>query len=435
MKIILFKLSVFGFLTFSIAQNICLTNRVTQQNIFVYDKNNPLQSQIACDSAKYGENFDWLGVLKELKFNIWYPKSNVDTFSRRPFIVVIHGGGFTGGNRYQKDSICLSLACKGMVAAAIDYRKGKQNGNAQSGYNAQYRAFQDALASLRYFRHHYATYKIDTTAMFIAGSSAGGITALHAAFMSQTEADSDPEYQNCHYNQQLGHLDSATCSYYLKPRIRGVINMWGGITDTAYIGFSDKKPVLLIHGEKDQSVSINTFQMAGTYYGSRPISFRLKNLGECYRFLVDKNGGHGGYGNPNSPLPKEEWKARQIACFVRDVLCNACPLNAQEDTLLSSPVCNTVSMLNNNLADDKHEYFSFLSISSKEVRIISSLNLNEEIRSMDVLSIEGKKLNFETVNNSDHSVILIFKESIENKLLILDLKTKSGKKYIKKFKG
>jgi len=52
---------------------------------------------------------------------------------------------------------------------------------------ASCRAIQDSRAAIRYFKHHSLTYDIDTTQMFLIGSSSGGIIALQAAFMDGNE--------------------------------------------------------------------------------------------------------------------------------------------------------------------------------------------------------------------------------------------------------
>ncbi len=42
--------------------------------------------------------------------------------SLRPGVILIHGGGWTGGNKSTNDGFCSSLASQGFVAATIDYR-------------------------------------------------------------------------------------------------------------------------------------------------------------------------------------------------------------------------------------------------------------------------------------------------------------------------
>src|SRR5258705_12438705 len=59
-----------------------------------------------------------------LKMNVYQPAG--DTFSLRPTLVFIHGGGFSGGTEkdYYADSICSSLARRGYVTISIGYRLG-----------------------------------------------------------------------------------------------------------------------------------------------------------------------------------------------------------------------------------------------------------------------------------------------------------------------
>ena len=59
-----------------------------------------LNTQI--DSLKnvtYGKAIDYMGDSQDLKMDVYFPNTNTDTLEKRPFILLIHGGGFTGGGR------------------------------------------------------------------------------------------------------------------------------------------------------------------------------------------------------------------------------------------------------------------------------------------------------------------------------------------------
>ncbi|MCQ2307587.1 MAG: alpha/beta hydrolase [Bacteroidales bacterium] len=49
---------------------------------------------------------------------------------------------------------------------------------------AGYAAIQDAHAAMRYLVENQSVYGIDTSMMFVGGTSAGATTALHLAFMT-----------------------------------------------------------------------------------------------------------------------------------------------------------------------------------------------------------------------------------------------------------
>ena len=85
-NIALFTIS---FLTFSIvnAQN-CDSMRFTEMPVFT---NIEVDSTI---NVVYGTAVNWLGISEDLQSNIYYPKFDLDTLEKRPFILLLHGGSF-----------------------------------------------------------------------------------------------------------------------------------------------------------------------------------------------------------------------------------------------------------------------------------------------------------------------------------------------------
>ncbi len=335
-KFFLFALStcVLTFPSKLYAQIDCQSSRFTNVNFFT-------EEQIAEDTGiVYGVATDWLGVVDTQKLDIAYPKLTIDTLKRRPFILLIHGGGYHTedefSNRHQWNEQCLMFAQRGFVSATIDYRVGwKDNGsiaddNSKNGPQleptsvfAVYRALQDARAALRFFVANAEVYGIDTNSIFVGGRSAGGDISLWIAFSNQRELDSlISEFipEGCH--NSLGSLDSSTNTIQAHFKIRGVMNMWGPIADTALISREEAFaiPIIMFHGTDDASVPFKKFarpEYAYTRYGSYFIAMRYRNLGACYE-LHTKNGG--GHGEDFS----REYLAEHISKFVKNVLCDSC---------------------------------------------------------------------------------------------------------------
>jgi len=286
-------------------------------------------------SVTYGVAIDWLGVADTQKFNIAYPKLNIDTLQRRPFVMLMHGGGYHTeddfSNKNQWNDLCVLLAKRGFVAATIDYRVGWKDPDDDwnpkgkiepTAVNAVYRAFQDARAALRYFVHNAFVYGIDTNNIFIGGRSAGGDISLHTAFLSQQNIDSLISTIGLDCHKAFGSLDSSTNSLTEKYKIRGVINMWGPIPDTAFIDPSEAQaiPIIMFHGTDDKSVPYKKFcppDYPYTRYGSFFIAQRYKNLGCCYQLHTKIGGGHGeDFDN--------DFLADHISSFLKNVLCSTC---------------------------------------------------------------------------------------------------------------
>ncbi len=166
------------------AQYCTSDKRFTQTPVFT-------DAQIQEDSMVYANALDWQGVNQALKLTVFYPGNSAETLLKRPMIMMIYGGAFTGGNRGQVTAYCTNFAKRGFVAVAIDYRLGKETvtpcADTLSQEKAVYRAQQDAHAAMRYMVANATTYKIDTSWIFAGGYSAGAGTANALVYNSQAE--------------------------------------------------------------------------------------------------------------------------------------------------------------------------------------------------------------------------------------------------------
>lgn len=99
-----------------------------------------------------------------LKLDVFYPKPS--RRSKRPAVLLVHGGGWRSGDRSQHVPMAQQLAAKGYVAVTAEYRL-----STEAPYPA---AVQDLKAAIRWMRAHAATYSIDTARLAVWGFSAGG---------------------------------------------------------------------------------------------------------------------------------------------------------------------------------------------------------------------------------------------------------------------
>ncbi len=183
----------------------------------------------------------------DLLLDIYRPQN--DTLEKHPLVMLIYGGAYYFGS---KDDVkittwCRHLASLGYVVASIDHRLGFFPGKSGIG-RAAYRAVQDAHAAMRFLVSHPEDYGIDTSMIFVGGSSSGAVTALSLAYMTN---ESRPKYaRKGLFRPDLGGID--TCGNALRThfRIRGVAEMWGAISDTALIHGHDVS-ILAFHGDAD----------------------------------------------------------------------------------------------------------------------------------------------------------------------------------------
>lgn len=257
-----------------------------------------------CDSLRYTRQvFNTVTKISQIKFGNADPYGLVtsqdlyldfyepfgDTLTSRPLIVYAFGGGFLIGDKNQPPipAYCEYYAKCGYAVAAIDYRIGFNTVSTESAERAVYRAAQDLRAAVRFLAQRSATYRIDTAAIFLTGSSAGCFSGLHSTYMDESQKPAsttgiflEPD--------DLGCFDCSTNADNNRhmPKPRGIINHWGAIIDTNFIVNTPQKatPVISFHGTNDNAVPYNTgypfsYPVFPTVHGSNPIHRRLTNLG------------------------------------------------------------------------------------------------------------------------------------------------------------
>jgi acetyl esterase/lipase len=115
---------------------------------------------------------------RPLTLDLYLPPAGVGG-DARPFIVYVHGGGWSGGSQRNTAAfenwpeVLASIAAKGYVVASISYRlTGEAKMPAQ---------IQDVKSAIRWMRSKASRYGIDKTRGLVWGPSAGGHLAGLAA--------------------------------------------------------------------------------------------------------------------------------------------------------------------------------------------------------------------------------------------------------------
>ncbi len=189
-----------------------------------------------------------------------------------PAVVLIHGGGFTGGTRKNAGIVDQAkvLAAHGWYVVSISYRLAatqgpipkkwqsvaKASGNVDQ-VSAMYLAGRDAKAAVRWLHAAAPTLGVDPNHIAIGGGSAGAYTAIGvglskpAEFRDELTLDQDPTLAST-------HLDAAS-------HVRAVIDYWGGGSmldvlqiQTGSVAFDPSDPpIAIIHGTNDKTVSFD----------------------------------------------------------------------------------------------------------------------------------------------------------------------------------
>jgi acetyl esterase/lipase len=249
-----------------------------------------------CDTLRYQSAiFDSIETHSDVKYGeaqVWnFPYGNTDLFmdiyepindslTKRPLMIWVHPGGFLLGSKEADDMIalCDSFAKRGYVTASINYRLGFNPLSVSSAERAVYRGLQDARAAIRFLKENHLNYGIDTNYTFIGGSSAGGFSALHTAYLEQSEAPSSIDGGLTY--PDLGCLDCSGNNFQHDMDLKGVVNLWGALGDSNWVSPYDTVPALLIHGTEDGVVPFGTGHPFGVFttpvtHGSRCVSNQL----------------------------------------------------------------------------------------------------------------------------------------------------------------
>lgn len=205
----------------------------------------------------YGSNTSFSGSTTSLTLDFYEPAS--DTALARPLIIWVHGGSFQFGSKTDVDVQELSnrFAKKGYACASINYRLGFFPVDSVNAIKAVLRATQDLKAAIRYFYKDRATantYKIDTNRIFIGGSSAGAITALHTGYLDKACEIAD--YIDATNLAALGGMEGASGNPGYSTRVAGVINLCGALGRYSWMEAGDV-PLVSIHGTNDGTVKYN----------------------------------------------------------------------------------------------------------------------------------------------------------------------------------
>lgn len=292
----------------------------------------------------YGQAIDNEGNMVTLLADFYYPSALVDTMTRRPAIMIIHGGGFQGGSKQSKRNECIDFAQRGFVAMSINYRLGWDTSMPEDQILAIYRAQQDAQAAMRFMIDQASVYGIDTNWVFIGGSSAGAITANNVVYGDQDEWEQVvPGIET-----MLGSLDTSTNALQNPYDIKGVYNNWGAV----FYPFPDAdeyRPQIGFHGEMDNTVPVDSSNNG--LLGTRTIHQKLQAAQICGDLTVEPMGGHGIYRGPDG----DAFRVSKASCFFKSLFCQTCSSVSVTDSV--ETVCSSMATSIHEAQENRYRVF------------------------------------------------------------------------------
>jgi para-nitrobenzyl esterase len=236
----------------------------------------------------------------DLKLDVYKPTNNT---KKKPAILLIHGGGFSGGDKSDVNIVNLAnyFASRGWVAFSINYRLQSNKGTVptewiqyaqnsipladQSQFLALYPAHRDAKAAIRWLIANANQYNIDTNYITVGGGSAGAVMATTIGITNAIDFTNEISITN---DPSLATTNLNSNNYSIKT----ILDFWGsGVAVTAtnniygYQRFDrTDAPLMIAHGTTDQTVAYSEALLLKDIYTSTGASYKLYTL---------ENRGHG----------------------------------------------------------------------------------------------------------------------------------------------
>ena len=177
---------------------------------------------------------------------LWFDWYKPTTTSNGISVLFIHGGAFTGGDPANQKPMAEGLTKMGYSVFVIKYRlylKGKSFGCDMvlpEKLKAIQQAVEDGRDATAYLVNHAAELQVDTSKIFIAGSSAGAEAVLNLVFNPFTLKN------------------DTTYNLYKNFRYAGVMSFAGAVLDINTVYNHAPVPVFMMHGTNDQLVPYAT---------------------------------------------------------------------------------------------------------------------------------------------------------------------------------
>ena len=247
----------------------------------------------------YGEalvHADWQSTEVEsidLMLDLYEPEGAP---AERPAVVLIHGGGFTGGTRAKPELVDFAyyFVSRGWVAISIDYRVAGDRGTVPASWVetvqdeveledqeqglAMYPAARDAKAAVRWLHAEAERLQVDTSRITAIGGSAGSYLALmlgtsdEADFRGELSLEEDPTLSSTHLDQP--------------STVHTVIDHWGGAGHLLLLEAMDgvsrfdetDAPVSIIHGTEDRTVEFGEAELIAEEYEATGVPYDFHPL-------------------------------------------------------------------------------------------------------------------------------------------------------------
>jgi acetyl esterase/lipase len=183
---------------------------------------------------------------------------------RRPAVLIIHGGGWTGGDKHNAREINIgtNLAAHGYVALSINYAL------ATSRHATWPQNVHDCKTAVRWLRKNADRFQIDTNHIGVIGGSAGGhLAALLAVTGPADHLDPAQPYGefSCAVQCAVDFYGPADLAQHRDLAMLGKTraqdpSIYRAASPVSYADRNDP-PILIVHGTADKTVNVKQSEL------------------------------------------------------------------------------------------------------------------------------------------------------------------------------
>jgi len=219
------------------------------------------------------------------KLDLYLPPEDPKTGEKRPGIVIIHGGGWTGGDKGAKREINVgtTLASHGYVCVSINYALAAEGRPTWPGN------LQDCKRAVRWLRKNAETYRIDPDRIGVIGGSAGGHLAAVLAVTGPEDGFEPEEDSGISSRVQAavpmypGAAAGLNRDHVMFPgRLTEMPELYRAAVPISHVTKGDA-PMLILHGTADTTTPLS---------GSQRFAEKLEEVGVEHQLVIVEGAPH-----------------------------------------------------------------------------------------------------------------------------------------------
>jgi acetyl esterase/lipase len=213
---------------------------------------------------------------RELKLHIFNP-DGFTASDKRPVMIVIHGGGWTGGDARRFYPFAATFQELGMVGISIEYRLLKK-GTATTVFDC----VKDGRSAVRYVRVHAEKLGIDPNRIAVCGGSAGGHVAASTAMFDSVNEEGESTAVSCIPNALVLYYPVIDTSKDGYGRAK-IGERWKELSPVDQVK-DGLPPTIVFHGTRDGTTP---------FKGAKLFHTKMLKAGNRCQLVAHEGGQHG----------------------------------------------------------------------------------------------------------------------------------------------